>query len=57
MNGKITCPEVETAGAGHAVRHGLILQGHLAFHVVGHVVKYPAFHNVDNTAAAAAAEQ
>ena len=57
MKGKITHPEIEPAGAGHAFRHGLILQGHLAFHVVGHVVKYPAFHNIDNAAAATAAIQ
>ena len=57
MKGKITYPEIQPAGAGHAVRNGFILQGHLAFHVVGHIVKYPASHNVDNAAACAAAEQ
>ena len=48
MKGKITYPEIQPAGAGHAFRNSFILQGHLTFHVVGLIIKNPAAHNIDN---------
>ena len=57
MEGKITHPEIQPAGAGHAVRNGFILQGHLGFQLVGHIIEYSAGHNIDNAAACVAAEQ
>ena len=57
MEGKVTCPEIHAACAGHAVRDGFILQGHLSFQVVRHIVQYAAVHEIDNTAGCATAEQ
>ena len=57
VEGKLTCAEVHAAGAGHTVRDRFILQGHLGFHIVRHVIQYAAVHIIDNAAACAAAEQ
>ena len=57
MHGKVACAEVHAAGAGYTVGDGFILQGHLSFQVVRHVIQNAAVHIIDYAAACAAAEK